>query len=110
MSRGRSGGLPLPSEFDRYSAFASALSGRVARIERLVVLGLLTSPDAVSRPGTAKRNEILTYFAMLRSCAECALRAFGCCRPETQADIKLLWPSYKSAMEEGDTNSSFSLA
>jgi DNA phosphorothioation-associated putative methyltransferase len=89
---------PLPSEFDRYPALLLRY-GSYSRIDRLV-LGLL-NPQTLAQSKDTKRNEILTYFAMLR------LRGL---RPprirllpaETQADIKLLWPSYKSAMDQGE--------
>ncbi len=89
---------PLPSEFDRYPALLLRYGSR-SRIDRLV-LGFL-NPQTLSEAKEAKRNEIMTYIAMLR------LRGL---RPprirllpaETQADIKLLWPSYKSAMDEGE--------
>jgi DNA phosphorothioation-associated putative methyltransferase len=88
---------PLPSEFDRYPALLLRFGSR-SRIDRLV-LGLL-KPQTLAEARDAKRNDILTYFAMLH------LRGvrpppFRLLPPETQADIKLLWPSYKSAMQEG---------
>ena len=72
--------------------------GSRSRIDRLV-LGLL-NPQTLAEARDAKRNDILTYFAMLqlRGVRPPPIRLLP---PETQADIKLLWPSYKSAMEEG---------
>ena len=92
------GRVPLASEFDRYPDLLSRF-GSLLRIERLVS-GLLSN-ESLEETRNRKRNSILTYFAMLR------LRGV---RPppvrllpaETQADIKLFWPSYKRAMEEGE--------
>ena len=91
------GRLPLPSEFDDYPALQLRFGSR-ARIERLVD-GLLT-PQTLEQTRDHKRNDILTYFSMLflRGVRPPRIRLLP---PETQADIKLLWPSYKSAMEEG---------
>lgn len=91
------GRSPLPSEFDRYPALLVRFGSR-SRIDRLV-LGLL-NPQTLAEARDAKRNDILTYFAMLqlRGVRPPPIRLLP---PETQADIKLLWLSYKSAMEEG---------
>ena len=88
---------PLPSEFDLYPALLTRFGSR-SRIDRLV-MGLLT-PQTLEEAKDAKRNDILTYFAMLqlRGVRPPPIRLLP---PETQADIKLLWPSYKSAMHEG---------
>jgi DNA phosphorothioation-associated putative methyltransferase len=88
---------PLPSEFDRYPALLLRFGSR-PRVDRLV-LGLL-NPQTLEEARDAKRNDILTYFAMLqlRGVRPPPIRLLP---PETQADIKLLWPSYKSAMHEG---------
>jgi len=88
---------PLPSEFDRYSALLLRFGSR-SRIDRLAS-GLL-NPQTLAEARDAKRNDILTYFAMLqlRGVRPPPIRLLP---PETQADIKLLWPSYKSAMHEG---------
>ena len=88
---------PLPSEFDQYPALLLRFGSR-SRIDRLVS-GLL-NPQTLAEARDAKRNDILTYFAMLqlRGVRPPPIRLLP---PETQADIKLLWPSYKSAMHEG---------
>jgi DNA phosphorothioation-associated putative methyltransferase len=93
----RLGRPPLPSEFDRYPALLLRFGSR-SRIDRLV-LGLL-NPQTLAEAREAKRNDILTYFAMLqlRAVRPPPIRLLP---PETQADIKLLWPSYKGAMHEG---------
>jgi DNA phosphorothioation-associated putative methyltransferase len=88
---------PLPSEFGRYSALLLRFGSR-SRIDRLAS-GLL-NPQTLAEARDAKRNDILTYFAMLqlRGVRPPPIRLLPA---ETQADIKLLWPSYKSAMHEG---------
>lgn len=93
------GRLPLPSEFDPYPALELRFGSR-ARIERLVT-GLV-SPQTLEQTRELQKNDILTYFAMLflRGVRPPRIRLLP---PETQADIKLLWPSYKSAMQEGRT-------
>jgi DNA phosphorothioation-associated putative methyltransferase len=91
------GRLPLPSEFDDYRALQLRYGSRT-RIERLVT-GVL-SPESLAQTKEFKKNDILTYFAMLllRGVRPPRIRLLP---TETQADIKLLWPSYKDAMEEG---------
>jgi DNA phosphorothioation-associated putative methyltransferase len=91
------GRLPLPSEFDSYPALQLRFGSR-ARIERLIASQL--NPESLDQTRDRKRNDILTYFAMLflRGVRPPRIRLLP---PETQADIKLLWPSYQSAMEEG---------
>ncbi len=93
----RLGRPPLPSEFDRYPALLLRFGSR-SRIDRLVLV--LLNPQTLAEARDAKRNDILTYFAMLqlRGVRPPPIRLLP---PETQADIKLLWPSYKSAMHEG---------
>jgi DNA phosphorothioation-associated putative methyltransferase len=88
---------PLPSEFDRYPALLLRFGSR-SRIDRLV-LGLL-NPQALAEARDTRKNDILTYFAMLqlRGMRPPPIRLLPL---ETQADIKLLWPSYKSATHEG---------
>lgn len=91
------GRLPLPSEFEDYPALQLRF-GSLARIERLVTT--LLNPQSLEQTKVLKKNDILTYFAMLflRGVRPPRIRLLP---PETQADIKLLWPSYKRAMEEG---------
>jgi DNA phosphorothioation-associated putative methyltransferase len=91
------GRAPLASEFDRYPAVLARFGSR-SRIDRLVA-GVL-HPQTLAEAREAKRSDILTYFAMLqlRGVRPPPIRLLP---PETQADIKLLWPSYKSAMDEG---------
>jgi DNA phosphorothioation-associated putative methyltransferase len=91
------GRLPLSSEFEHYDALFLRFGSR-SRIERLVS-GLL-NPQTLAEIKDLKKNDILTYLAMLhvRGVRPPRIRLL---RPETQADIKLFWPCYKSALEQG---------
>jgi DNA phosphorothioation-associated putative methyltransferase len=91
------GRLPLPSEFGHYDGLLLRFGSR----ERLaqLVSGLL-NPEQLAEARDTKKNDILTYFAMLqlRGLRPPRVRVLPA---ETQADIKLFWPSYQSAMIEG---------
>lgn len=91
------GRLPLTSEFEHYERLFLRFGSR-SRIERLVS-GLL-NPQTLAEIKGLKKNNILTYLAMLnlRGVHPPRIRFLG---PETQADIKLFWRSYKCALEEG---------
>jgi DNA phosphorothioation-associated putative methyltransferase len=89
---------PLPSEFDRYSELLARFGSR-ARIERLVLH--LLEPESMAGAQAAKKGDILRYLSMLRLRGLRPPR-FRLLPPETQADIKLFWPSYKGAIEEGE--------
>ncbi|HEY1757091.1 MAG TPA: DNA phosphorothioation-associated putative methyltransferase [Bryobacteraceae bacterium] len=91
------GRLPLPSEFDKYSTLEQRFGSR-ARLARLVTG--LQKPESVEQTRQRKKNDILTFLAMLFLRGVRPPR-IGLLPPETQADIKLFWPSYKTAMEEG---------
>jgi DNA phosphorothioation-associated putative methyltransferase len=91
------GRFPLPSEFQRYPALKLRF-GSLTRIERLVT-GLL-NPQTLEETKDIKRSDILTYFAIL-FLRDIRPPRFRLLPPETQADIKLLWRSYRSAVEEG---------
>lgn len=92
------GRLPLPSEFKHYPNLLLRFGSR-SRIEKLV--SCVLSPENLKEIKALKRNSILTYFAMLRlrGVRPPPIRLLP---PETQADIKLFWPSYKRAMQEGE--------
>lgn len=91
------GRLPLPSEFGHYDGLLQRF-GSHARLAQLA--SRLLSPDQLAEARDTKKNDILTYFAMLqlRGLRPPRIRVLPA---ETQADIKLFWPSYKSAMLEG---------
>jgi len=91
------GRFPLPSEFEHFPALFLRFGSRT-RIERLVS-GLL-NPQTLAETKEVRRSDILTYLAMLhlRGIRPPRIRLLP---PETQADIKLLWRSYKTAVEEG---------
>lgn len=92
------GRLPLPSEFEGYPNLQLRFGSR-SRIEKLV--SDVLNPENLQEIKALKRNGILTYFAMLRlrGVRPPPIRLLP---PETQADIKLFWPSYKRAMQEGE--------
>lgn len=91
------GRFPLPSEFEHFPALFLRFGSR-SRIERLIS-GLL-NPQTLAETNEARRSDILTYLAMLHLRGIRPPR-FRLLPPETQADIKALWPSYKTAVEEG---------
>jgi DNA phosphorothioation-associated putative methyltransferase len=89
---------PLPSEYHSYSELLARFGTR-ARIERLA--RDLVNPESLAETQRAKKGDILTYLSMLKLC-ELQPPPFRLLTPETQADIKLFWPSYKSAIAEGE--------
>jgi DNA phosphorothioation-associated putative methyltransferase len=89
---------PLPSEFSSYPKLLARFGAR-GRIERLA--RDLLNPQSLAEAQEAKKSDILTFLSMLK------LRGlrpppFRSLPPETQADIKLCWPSYKRAIAEGE--------
>lgn len=91
------GRIPLDSEFGGYEELRLRFGSR-SRIERLVFGNL--NPESIAVSKTRKRNDILTYLAMLqlRGLKPPPIRLLP---TETQADIKLIWRSYAKAVEEG---------
>jgi DNA phosphorothioation-associated putative methyltransferase len=87
----------LPSEFEAYPELLRRF-GSPKRIERLT-FGLL-DPGSLSEAKQSKKSDILTFFAMLqlRGLRPPPVRLLP---PETRADIKLFWRSYRTAYEEG---------
>lgn len=81
---------PLPRLIERY--------GSLQRLERITssVIGV----DDIASTREQKRGNFLTYIAMLRlqGLTPPPIRALP---EEIQADIKMLWPSYKAAVEAG---------
>jgi len=92
------GRAPIPSEFTLYPELLERFgsSGRIERLARQVL-----SADAVSESQRRRREDILTYIAMMRLQG---LRAvpFRSLPPELRADIKMLWPCYSAARQEGE--------
>lgn len=92
------GRAPIPSEFTLYPDLLERFgsSGRIERLARQVL-----SADAVGESQRRRREDILTYTAMMRLQG---LRAvpFRSLPPELRADIKMLWSSYSAALQEGE--------
>lgn len=93
-SLGRS---PLPAEFPLFPQLLDRF-GSEQRIER-IALSLLTS-DNLATAREERRVNILTYIAMLRlqGITPPPIRSLP---EEVQADIKMLWPSYKASIKAG---------
>jgi DNA phosphorothioation-associated putative methyltransferase len=95
----RLGRAPVASEFAGYDELLERF-GSPARIERLTER--LLSPSSVEETRNKRREDILTYIAMMRLQG---LRAipFGRLPSELRADIKMLWSSYSQALHEGES-------
>lgn len=92
------GRSPIASEFASYSDLLDRF-GSPGRIERLTQQ--ILSPDAVNEIQGRRRENILTYIAMMRLQGLKAI-PFRSLPHELQADIKMLWPSYSAALREGE--------
>lgn len=92
------GRLPVPREFDQYADLLERF-GSPTRIERLAKLVL--SPDSVQDARRRRKEDILTYAAMMRLQGLKAV-PFRLLSHELRADIKMLWPSYAQALKEVD--------
>jgi len=92
------GRAPIPSEFTLYPKLLESFGspGRIERLARQVL-----SADAVSESQRRRREDILTYIAMMRLQGLKAV-PFRSLPPELRADIKMLWPSYSAARQEGE--------
>lgn len=87
---------PIPSEFDEYSSLLDRF-GSPARIERLAERH--ASPAAVEEARQRRRENILTYAAMmlLQGLKPVPFRSLP---QELQSDIRMLWPSYADVFPE----------
>src|SRR5207253_1519094 len=83
------GRAPVAPEFDAYAELLERF-GSPVRIERLAQQ--LLSPDAVEEVRHKRREDILTYVAMMRLQGIRPV-PFRSLPSELQADIKMLWPS-----------------
>lgn len=92
------GRFPLPTEYDAYVELANRF-GSVQRIERLARQCL--SPEMLREPRDRRRNDILTYIAMMRLQGVKPL-PFRSLPKELRSDIRMLWPSYATALKEGE--------
>jgi len=90
---------PVATEFEAYAELLERF-GSPARIERLAQL--LLSPNAVEEVRHKRREDILTYVAMMRLQGIRPV-PFRSLPRELQADIKMLWPSYSAALQEGES-------
>ena len=91
------GRFPVGSEFRALPKMIERF-GSLQRIERIAT-GLL-DPNALTVAREKKRETILTYFGMMRlqGINPPPIRALS---EEVQADIAMLWPNYKTAVQAG---------
>jgi DNA phosphorothioation-associated putative methyltransferase len=95
---------PLPAEFKAMPRLIERY-GSLQRIERIAES--MIDGDALVSTREEKRSNFLTYIAMLhlQGLTPPPLRALP---DDVQADIKMLWPSYKASIQAG-TNFLFEL-
>lgn len=88
---------PLPTEFPSFPQLLDRF-GSTQRIERIALSLLKSNTLATARE--ERRVNILMYIAMLRlqGLTPPPIRSLS---EEVQADIKMLWPSYKASIEAG---------
>lgn len=91
------GRAPLESEFSSFAKLSSRF-GPALRIER-IANGLIDS-TAIRNARERTREAILTYFGMMRL-QGIKPPPIKMLPPEVQADIKMLWPNYKGAVDDG---------
>lgn len=91
------GRFPVASEFKSLPKLIDRF-GSLQRIERIAT-GLL-DPNALSVAKEKKRETLLVYFGMmqLQGINPPPIRALS---EEVQADIAMLWPNYKAAVQAG---------
>ena len=89
---------PLADEFEPYPELVERF-GSPVRIERIAQQ--LLSSDSLEATRRKRREDILAYAAMMRLQG---LRPvpYRSLPRELQADIKMLWPSYSAALQEGE--------
>jgi DNA phosphorothioation-associated putative methyltransferase len=95
---GALGRPPMPEEFEGYAELLERF-GSPARIER--ISQQLLSPYAVEEARKKRREDILTYIAMMRLQGIRPI-PFRRLPRDLQADIRMLWPSYPAALQEGE--------
>lgn len=94
----RLGRFPLPDEFPKYAKLIETF-GSPNRIERLA-LGLIDD-TAFQGSRTQRREDILTYLAMLRL-ENIKPPGISKLPVSIQSDIKAIWKSYQDALKEGE--------
>ena len=92
------GRAPLPDEFTKYAELSECF-GSHSRIERLA--RHLLSPEGLAEKRNKRREDILTYIAMMRLQGLKSV-PFRALPPQLQADIKMIWPTYAAALKEGE--------
>ena len=92
------GRAPLPDEFTNYSELSERF-GSHSRIEKLA-RGLL-SPEGLAEKRNKRREDILTYVAMMRLQGLKSV-PFRVLPPQLRADIKMIWRTYSAALQEGE--------
>lgn len=89
---------PVAKEFGRYPKLLERF-GSPERVEKLA--RQLLSPEAIRESQQRRRDDILTYIAMMRLQGLTSV-PFRSLPHELRADIKMLWPSYSAALREGE--------
>jgi DNA phosphorothioation-associated putative methyltransferase len=92
------GRTPLPDEFNNYSKLSERF-GSHSRIERLAKR--LLSREGLEEKRNKRREDILTYIAMMRLQGLKSV-PFRALPPQLRADIKMVWPTYRAALQEGE--------
>ena len=90
---------PVADEFDNYAELLERF-GSPTRIERLA--WQLLSPNGINEVQQKRREDILTYAAMMRLQGVKPV-PFRSLPRELRADIKMLWQSYSAALREGES-------
>ncbi len=91
------GRFPISSEFRSLPKLTERF-GSIQRIKRIA--SSLLDPNALAIAQDKRREDILSYFGMmqLQGIDPPPIRALS---DEVQADIAMLWPSYKAAIQAG---------
>ena len=89
---------PVSGEFEDYAELLERF-GSPARVDRLA--WQILSPSGVNEVQQKRREDILTYAAMMRLQGVKPV-PFRSLPRELQADIKMLWQSYSAALQEGE--------
>jgi DNA phosphorothioation-associated putative methyltransferase len=90
---------PVADEFENYAELLERF-GSPTRIERLA--WQLLSPIGINEVQQKRREDILTYAAMMRLQGVKPV-PFRSLPHELRADIKMLWQSYSAALREGES-------
>ncbi|MBE7483616.1 MAG: DNA phosphorothioation-associated putative methyltransferase [Polyangiaceae bacterium] len=92
----RLGRVPLPEEFKDFGKLADAF-GSPQRIERLTLRHI--NAEAFKGSREQRRDDIITYFAMLRLQGIRPL-PFNVLPSTIRQDIKAIWPNYAAAVQD----------